>query len=83
MPLIPTWIPFVGTNALIQLLLGVALATGGFLLFKIRTTDNRPLFYAVTGFIRTKVGTKVYNPRSGKSAARKPIEIQEKEISRG
>lgn len=83
MGLIPTWIPVIGTNPLIQLLLGFALAAGGFLLVKVRTSDNRPLLYGVLGFVRSRTGKKVYNPRTGKSAARKTYAIQEKELSRG
>jgi len=83
MPLTPTWIPILGTNPLIQLLFGVALAAGGFLLIKVRTTDNRPLLYSVLGFVKAKTGTKVYNPRTGKSASRKPITVTESGINRG
>lgn len=83
MGLIPSWIPFLGTNALLQMLLGVALAAGGFLLVKVRTSDNRPLLYGVLGFLRSKAGKKVYNPRTGQSAARRPFAIQERELSRG
>lgn len=83
MPLIPSWIPLLGTNPLIQLLFGVALATGGFLLVKVRTADNRPMLYGVLGFVQSRTGKKVYNPRTGKSVARRPFTIQERELSRG
>jgi hypothetical protein len=83
MPIIPSWIPLLGTNTLIQMLLGFALATGGFLLIKIRTTDNRPVLYTVIGFTKTKLGTKVYNTRTGKTVARKPVTIAERDISYG
>ena len=83
MPLTPTWVPIIGTNGLIQLIFGVLLATGGFLLVKVRTADNRPLMFGLIGFLNSRFGKKVFNPRTGKSAARRPIGVQEKSISHG
>lgn len=81
--LIPAWIPILGTNALAQIIFGAVLAAGGFMLVKVRTSDNRPLLYGVLGFFRARLGTKIYNPRTGKTASRKPFIIQERELSRG
>lgn len=82
-PMIPSWIPLFGSSGIMQLLLGVVI-TGLLLVgFKVRTSDNRPLIYAVTGFMKSRFGRKAFNPRTGSSAIARPHKVSEVSVIYG